>query len=174
MNLVRVNGGRRAGMVGVSCRVAVAGSALAFLLGACGGSDDTGTDVAVTPSPSASVTATAAGADHSSSYGSHPSTTTAPAADSGSATAGGAPNATTVTIENFAFSPKTPTFKVGQTITVVNNDDAPHTWTSEAGGFDTGELEKGQRATVTLSKAGTFTVICRIHPSMTGTVTVTA
>ncbi|WP_232295099.1 cupredoxin domain-containing protein [Parafrankia sp. EUN1f] len=79
-----------------------------------------------------------------------------------------------MTIENFAFSPKTPTFKVGQTITVVNNDSAPHTWTSEAGGFDTGKLEKGQRATVTLSKAGTFTVICQIHPSMTGTVTVTA
>ncbi|WP_018638905.1 cupredoxin domain-containing protein [Parafrankia elaeagni] len=161
------------GTTGAPLRVAVAGAALALALGACSGSDDTDTAAGVTPDASAPVAATADGAGHSSSYGSHPSTTT-PAVAATGAPAGGAQSATTVTIENFAFSPQTATFKVGQTVTVVNNDSAPHTWTSADGGFDTGRLEQGQSATVTFGKAGTFTVICEIHPSMTGTVTVTA
>lgn len=159
-------------MAGAPLRIAVAGAALAFALGACGGSDGTDTAAGVTPDSSAPVAATTDGANHSSSYGSHPSST-APEAATG-APAGDAQSATTVTIENFAFSPQAATFKVGQTITVVNNDSAPHTWTSAEGGFDTGRLEQGQSATVAFSKAGTFTVICEIHPSMTGTVTVTA
>ncbi|MEX5633316.1 cupredoxin domain-containing protein [Parafrankia sp. FMc2] len=174
MNLRDMTRGRRTGMAGAPLRLAVVGAALAFALGACGGSDDTDTAAGVTPNSSAPAAATTAGANHSSSsYGSHPSSTT-PAAAATGAPAGGAQSATTVTIENFAFSPQTATFKVGQTITVVNNDSAPHTWTSAEGGFDTGRLQQGQSATVTFSKAGTFTVICEIHPSMTGTVTVTA
>ncbi len=88
--------------------------------------------------------------------------------------AGGATQArtATVTIDNFAFDPADATFRVGQTVTVVNKDSAPHSWTSSAGGFDTGILQPGESGTVTLKKAGTFDVVCTLHPNMTGTITV--
>lgn len=174
MNLKAVGRGSRGRRTGEYGRIAVAGVALAFTLGACG-SDDAGPEAAGTPASSATSASASNESGHPSSpYGSHPSTAATPGADSASTPAGGARSTATVTIASFAFSPQNPTFKVGQTVTVVNNDSAPHTWTSEEGGFDTGRLQPGQSTTVTLSKAGSFTVICEIHPSMTGTVTVTA
>lgn len=80
--------------------------------------------------------------------------------------------ATAVSIDGFAFSPSSLRAKVGDTITVTNRDDAAHTLTAKDGSFDTGTLTKGQSATITFTKAGTFDFICSLHPSMTGTVTV--
>jgi len=82
--------------------------------------------------------------------------------------------ATGVTIQNFAFAPSSVTVPAGTTITWTNQDSAPHTATALDGTFDTGTLKQGQSATITLSKAGTFSYICSIHPFMKGTVVVTA
>ena len=78
-----------------------------------------------------------------------------------------------VTIAGFAFSPKTVTVNVGDTVTWTNNDTVTHTATS-AGNFDTGSIGGGASKSVTFQKAGTFAYVCSIHSSMTGTVVVRA
>lgn len=78
-----------------------------------------------------------------------------------------------VTIAGFAFSPKTVTVNVGDTVTWTNNDTVTHTATS-AGNFDTGSIGGGATKSVTFQKAGTFAYVCSIHSSMTGTVVVRA
>jgi plastocyanin len=78
-----------------------------------------------------------------------------------------------VTIAGFAFSPKTVTVNVGDTVTWTNNDTATHTATS-AGNFDTGSIGGGASKSVTFQTAGTFAYVCSIHSSMTGTVVVRA
>lgn len=78
----------------------------------------------------------------------------------------------TVTIKGHKFLPAQLTVAKGDTITFINEDSAPHTATANDGAFDTGRLSTGQRATVTVSAAGAHAYICKIHPSMKGTVTV--
>lgn len=75
----------------------------------------------------------------------------------------------TVTIAGHAFQPAALKIKAGDTITFVNQDNAPHTATATDGAFDTGRLSPGQSAKVKVAK-GTHPYICRIHPSMHGTV----
>lgn len=87
---------------------------------------------------------------------------------SSSAAAPTAPN--TVVIKNFAFSPAMVKVAAGKRIEIVNQDGTPHTLTSPDGGFDTGVLNPGGRATITVKRAGTFRFFCAIHNSMTGTV----
>ncbi|WP_420398105.1 cupredoxin domain-containing protein [Nioella sp.] len=77
-----------------------------------------------------------------------------------------------ISIEGFAFSPAELTAAVGDTITVTNNDGAPHTLTADDGSFDTGRLNRGQSGEITLTAAGSFPFKCAFHPSMTGTITV--
>lgn len=77
----------------------------------------------------------------------------------------------TVTIAGHKFSPAKLTVAAGDTITFVNNDNAPHTATAKDGAFDTGRLSTGESATVTVGAAGAHAYICKIHPSMKGTVT---
>lgn len=77
-----------------------------------------------------------------------------------------------ITIEGFTFSPADLTAAVGDTITVTNNDGAPHTLTADDGSFDTGRLNRGESAEIMLSAAGTFPYKCAFHPNMRGTITV--
>lgn len=77
-----------------------------------------------------------------------------------------------VSIAGFAFAPGSLTVAAGQTVTWVNNDGVAHTATGAA--FDTGPIAPGASASVKMAKAGTFTYHCAIHPSMTGTIIVTA
>jgi plastocyanin len=79
--------------------------------------------------------------------------------------------AATVDIADFTFKPETLTVKAGTKVTWINHDVAPHTATA-SGGFDTGTLKKGDRKTITLSKAGTYAYVCQFHPFMKATVTV--
>jgi LPXTG-motif cell wall-anchored protein len=81
---------------------------------------------------------------------------------------------TTVTIEDFAFSPKSITIDVGDTVTWRNNDDVAHSATAEDGSFDTGTFGKGASRSETFDTAGTFQYICTPHPFMKGTVKVNA
>jgi plastocyanin len=95
-----------------------------------------------------------------------------------SAPAAGAQNQqnVSVNIQNFAFNPPNIVVPPGTTVTWVNNDRAPHTVTATdpAGAFDSGTLQPGQSFSVTFTQPGTtYAYYCAIHPSMTGTVTVT-
>lgn len=84
-----------------------------------------------------------------------------------------APAATLVDIHNFRFLPGAITVPVGTTVQWKDHDSAPHTATSDTGAFDTGTISSGGTAQRTFATAGTFPYHCAIHPSMTGTVTVT-
>jgi plastocyanin len=77
-----------------------------------------------------------------------------------------------IEIKNFAYSPKTLTVKIGDTVTWTNQDSAPHSATADDKSFDTGLLSKGQSGSVTFKKAGTFTYFCSAHPNMKATITV--
>ena len=78
-----------------------------------------------------------------------------------------------VTIKGFAFSPKTLTVKAGSKVKVSNKDDTTHTFTANKGAFDTGDIDGGSSATVTVKKPGTYAYHCNIHSSMKGTIKAT-
>ena len=75
----------------------------------------------------------------------------------------------TLTIAGFAFGPLTVT--AGQQITIVNKDSAAHTVTDDAGSFDV-KVPAGGAATLTIAKAGSYKIHCKIHSSMHGTIAV--
>lgn len=68
-----------------------------------------------------------------------------------------------ITIDQFQYNPAELAAKVGQPITVTNNDDVPHTVTAKDGTFDVTVPAKGN-ATVTVPKAGNFPYTCTLHP----------
>jgi plastocyanin len=126
--------------------------AASLAIGACGS--------ASTPSPAATSTAPA----------------TAPASAPASvapSSAGGDAGASAVTIQNFAFNPRTVTVKVGTKVTWTNQDSTAHTVTFDTGDTKSGNIAQGATFEQTFSSAGSLTYHCSIHPSMTGTVTVT-
>jgi amicyanin len=81
-----------------------------------------------------------------------------------------------VKIEQFAFGPGSVTVKAGTTVTWTNNDQDPHTVTSQGkdGPLKSATLNKGDTYQYTFTTAGTYEYLCTIHPFMTGTVVVTA
>ena len=95
----------------------------------------------------------------SSGYGSNNTTTPPPVAN-------------TVSIINMSFSPATLTVSVGTTVTWTNNDNMTHTVTSDATGFDSGDITMGSKYSRVFSVAGTYTYHCTIHPTMKGTIVV--
>ena len=60
----------------------------------------------------------------------------------------------------------------GTKVTVTNKDGTGHTWTSDTKAFDN-PVAPGATVSFTFDQKGTFSYHCNIHPSMTGTVTVT-
>ena len=77
--------------------------------------------------------------------------------------------ATAVKISDFKFAPATLTVKHGASVTVTNDDSAPHTATADDGhSFDTGTLDPGSSKTITVAKPGTYAYHCSIHPFMHG------
>jgi plastocyanin len=77
-----------------------------------------------------------------------------------------------VEIANYKFAPDVIQVDAGTKVTFTNSDDTKHTATADDGSFDTGDLDKGDSASVTLSKPGEFTYYCRYHPFMKATVEV--
>jgi len=66
------------------------------------------------------------------------------------------------------------TVAAGAKVTFTNNGAQPHNaMSSDGGGFDTGLLSKGESATVTFNRPGTYTYVCTPHPSMIGQIMVT-
>ena len=83
---------------------------------------------------------------------------------------------TSVSIKDMAFSPANISVKVGDTVTWTNHDSIAHTVTETDGqtGPKSDSIEPGKSFVYTFDKAGTYKYNCSVHPSMTGTVTVTA
>jgi plastocyanin len=95
-----------------------------------------------------------------------------PAVAPGAASAAASAGRTEVKIDNFSFSPETLTVKAGTQITWTNGDDIPHTVVSEGQAFKSKVLGTGEKFTFTVSKPGTYSYSCSIHPNMTGKVVV--
>jgi plastocyanin len=119
----------------------------------------------------------------SSSKGTTPSVTAGsaavPSTGPGGATTSNGPTTTStseasISIKNFSFSPDPLNVKVGETITITNNDSTDHTFTDDGGVFDTGHIAPAASKTVTIAKAGTYSYHCNIHPSMKGVIEVSA
>jgi LPXTG-motif cell wall-anchored protein len=133
-----------------------------------------GTPSGASPSSRNTIGAHAAGGSSSrTASGAHP------AAPPSSPRRAGSPAAHTagdpgVTIADFHFSPNATTVHVGDTITWTNDGPSGHTATASDGSFNTGVLQKGQSASHTFTKAGTFAYVCQIHPFMHGTIVVLA
>lgn len=75
------------------------------------------------------------------------------------------------TVQDYTFPPLT--VAPGATVRVVDGDDEPHTLTAEDGSFDTGSFDSSKAGSFTApSQPGDYRFICKIHPSMSGTLTV--
>ena len=97
-----------------------------------------------------------------------PAQTTTPAEESTTP----APNdTTTVEIRNNAFNPAELHVAPGSTVTFVNNDNVPHTATSDTKLFDL-EIPPGSSYPVVLEGEGTVPYHCELHPEMKGTIVV--
>lgn len=77
-----------------------------------------------------------------------------------------------VSISGFAFEPANLTIAVGDSVTFVNRDNAPHTATQNDRAFDTGRLSRNGQSTLTFTAAGSFDYFCAVHPNMKGRITV--
>ena len=84
------------------------------------------------------------------------------------------PAPSTISIDNFSFSPATLTVKAGTTVTWVNHDDIPHTVVSAdtPRAFKSPPMDTDGSFSFTFSKPGSFSYFCSIHPKMTGKVVV--
>ena len=105
-----------------------------------------------------------------------PSTAATPSTTATSTTTASATTATSdaaeIVISAFSFG-EAITVAVDDTVTIGNDDASPHTWTSDDGLFDSGTLSQGQEFTFAFDEPGEYAFHCEIHPSMTGTITVT-
>jgi plastocyanin len=97
----------------------------------------------------------------------------APAAGGGGCSASSEAPSVTVNIQNFAFAPPEVTAAVGETIGWTNADSTPHTATTDDGACDTGNIAQNATAGLAFDAAGTYAYHCKIHPNMTGTITIT-
>lgn len=80
---------------------------------------------------------------------------------------------TSIVIKDFAFSPVPAQVRLGQSITVTNEDNSTHTLTVP-GGIDSGHLAPGASFTFTPERAGTLDYLCDIHQYMKGRIVVAA
>jgi plastocyanin len=78
----------------------------------------------------------------------------------------------TVVIKNFDFMPMQTTVSAGATVTWQNQDEEPHTVTSDSGVFRSGAIDGGASYAFKFDKPGTYKYVCSIHPKMVGTIVV--
>ena len=95
------------------------------------------------------------------------------AADVGLARAEGP--SSTVSIDNFTFSPKELKVKAGTTVTWTNHDDIPHGIASSNNAFKKSRaLDTDDSYSFTFTAPGTYQYFCYIHPHMVGSIIVEA
>ncbi|MFI7115871.1 plastocyanin/azurin family copper-binding protein [Amycolatopsis sp. NPDC049868] len=91
-----------------------------------------------------------------------------------------APPATAATqqvmMQGYAYGPAALTVRVGDTVTWMQHDQAPHdvVTTSAPVAFRSPKLSAGQSWSHTFTKPGTYSYYCSVHPDMRATVTVLA
>lgn len=102
-----------------------------------------------------------------------PTTTAAPTTTQPATTPPPGPNTVVITIVDFSFEPDTAEVPVGTTVEWVNEDSFSHTVVADDGSFVSEDVGSGDRFTFQFTEPGTYTYICGIHPSMTGTIVVT-
>jgi plastocyanin len=77
-----------------------------------------------------------------------------------------------------SYNPNPIEIKVGDTVTWINNDSSSHTVTSSSDDgnitFDSDVLRRGETFNFTFDQEGQYAYLCTLHPSMIGTVVVTA
>jgi plastocyanin len=77
-----------------------------------------------------------------------------------------------------SYNPNPIEIKVGDTMTWINSDSSPHAVTSSSNDgsitFDSDVLRRGETFSFTFDKEGQYPYLCTLHPSMVGTVVVTA
>jgi plastocyanin len=94
----------------------------------------------------------------------------AAAAQMGASPVGPSPQ---VMIENFTFTPDVLAVPVGTEVIWMNQDDTPHTVTSDdKTTFASSLLDTGDTFSHRFDKAGTFSYFCSVHPFMTAKVVV--
>ena len=79
----------------------------------------------------------------------------------------------TIDIAQFAFSPREVEVAAGTGVVWSNKDDFAHTAQDEGDAFDTGSIDAGASSEPVVLEPGTYSYICGIHNSMTGTLVVT-
>jgi plastocyanin len=96
-------------------------------------------------------------------------------AGSATTTAGASSSASpgTITIHNFMYQPNPAHVKVGEAVTVTNEDGTNHSLTADNGAFTTGVFSSGSK-TLIINKPGTYTFHCQIHNFMTGSIIVSS
>ncbi|HEY8678630.1 MAG TPA: plastocyanin/azurin family copper-binding protein [Candidatus Dormibacteraeota bacterium] len=73
------------------------------------------------------------------------------------------------------FSPNPIRMTIGSTVSWTNTSTPPHTATADTGAWNTGTIASGgTSAAVSFNTVGTFAYHCAIHPTMHGSVIVTA
>jgi plastocyanin len=75
-------------------------------------------------------------------------------------------------IEDFTFRPARLEIAAGTTITWTNRGQVVHTVTADDRSFDSGNIEPGERRSLTFPRAGTFPYRCTPHPFMRGVIVV--
>jgi len=78
-------------------------------------------------------------------------------------------------MENFAFNPSELKIEVGTTVIWTNNDNSPHTVSSDSGGkaeLNSITLSSGDKYNHTFARVGTFNYHCNYHNTMKGKVVV--
>ena len=79
-----------------------------------------------------------------------------------------------VDMKDILFVPEKVTARVGQTVRWTNSDDVVHTVKAKSGAdFESKAISKGKTFDAKMTKAGTIDYVCTIHPSQTGSITVT-
>src|SRR6478672_2898527 len=80
------------------------------------------------------------------------------------ASAGG--HVTEIAIDGTRFQPRDVTVAVGDTVVWTNKDPFPHNVSSQAGGFQSKNLNPDQSFRFRATKRGTFSYVCTLHPTM--------
>jgi plastocyanin len=115
--------------------------------------------------------ATACGGGYST-YGGTPTYGGTTTATTGAGAAPAAAGAAAITIDNFSYGEPL-TVSPGATVSVTNNDSAPHSVTSQtAGQFDVNVKGNGEATFTAPTQPGTYAFYCTYHPSMKGTLIV--
>jgi plastocyanin len=80
------------------------------------------------------------------------------------------PSTVDVNIAKFAYAPTEITVAPGTKIVWTNQDQTPHTVTSNDKSFASKGLDTDDKFEHTFAKEGDFSYICTVHPFMTGVV----